>query len=458
METWYAIIAAAKKMADLKRDGVHDEFSVAIKEDACVERDVTPPPYQVFADGKQAKVFATANCDFVQLEADAPVEVTVEMPGIQTAAIRPSRLERAFHISETGLSFTAQCGDYLSVELNGNLERPLFVYVDRPIAVPDEAGMQVIKYEGDTVHDIGATKLSDNTIVYLGHNTVVRGKFFADNAQNIKIIGHGVIDATTERTATMFVQCKNIHMDGVCCVGYYGWNNKWFCVDGGSAANFKVMSTGVTSDGIDLLGSSNITLKHLFVRNEDDCVCLKTKKKQTGYSICAGPVENIVVDGCVFWCGERGNGLEIGYENDEFPVRNVVFKNVDVIHRHRAAHTFRRAAISIHCAGSGEVSNITYDNVYVESTRENFIYISHVIAPDWGNSGGVIENITLKNITLAGGSDAPSYIFSDTGGKKLPIRGIVFENLTYKGKAIKSKEDAKACGFVIDDEAEVTFC
>ena len=80
--------------------------------------------------------------------------------------------------------------------------------------------------------------------------------------------------------------------------------------------------------------------------------------------------------------------------------------------------------------------------------------------PQWGLGDGVIENIRLRNVTLAGGelreSSVRGYPRGIARGEKKPCvtRNITFENLKILGKEIKSVADATANGFYIDEFAE----
>ena len=80
--------------------------------------------------------------------------------------------------------------------------------------------------------------------------------------------------------------------------------------------------------------------------------------------------------------------------------------------------------------------------------------------PDWGVGDGVIEDIRLRSVTLAGGelreSAVRGYPRGIAPGKKDPCvtKNITFENLKILGKEIRSTDDAKENGFYIDEFAE----
>lgn len=413
---------------------------------------------KVYADGVEKEVFTTLNCDFVQITADKPVFVEVETKKeLEKVHIRPSNLKikPEYLVGSGNLAFTAQPGQFLSVEMNDDLERPLFVYINKSIAKPDINAPNVIYYEGGLRHNVGIKNLDDNTIVYLGENAIIDGGFAANGKKNIKILGNGIINGTAVKgSCTNFVNCENIEINGPVAVGANEWLNKWFCVNGGLIKDYKILGSLVYSDGIDLLGSSNITVDNIFVRNEDDCVAIKTKKSNINVS---GNVENITVQNAVFWNGESGNSMEIGYELDGDYVRNITYKNIDVIHRGTKSSKFNRAAISIHHAGNATVSDILYEDVRVESTDEGLVNMTFFNMPNWGSGGGIIERVTVRNLSLMCGPEAPSYLSVSANSVENPMRGILFENLMYKGKKITSVQEAIMNGFKIDPAVDVKF-
>ena len=152
--------------------------------------------------------------------------------------------------------------------------------------------------------------------------------------------------------------------------------------------------------------------------------------------------------------------MEIGYETNNSVVESITFRNVDVIHRETQENKFHRCIISIHNSGNADIHDILYENIYAESTDENFVQIAHMHQPDWGQGRGSIENVTIRNLTLAGGQLPPSKISANAYGDPLPrvTRNITFENLVILGDAIKSHEDAVAHGFQLDpDPSNVRF-
>lgn len=201
------------------------------------------------------------------------------------------------------------------------------------------------------------------------------------------------------------------------------------------------------------MGGENVYIRHIFIKNEDDCVCIKSSYARSG-NFQGFDVRNVLVEDCVFWNGPRGNSMEIGYETNNSVVEKVMFRNVDVIHRETQENKFHRSIISIHNSGNAEIRDIVYENIYAESTDENFVQIAHMYKPSWGEGRGSMENITIRNLTLAGGELRPSKISSFAPNDTEPriTRNITFENLVILGDPIRSVEDALAHGFKLDDD------
>ena len=89
---------------------------------------------KVYADDKEIIVYSSSDCDFVKIYSTGFVNVKVEYDKkIESAVIRPVRFERKIEFSDNVATFCVNRGDYLCVEFNGDLNRPLFVFVDEKI-------------------------------------------------------------------------------------------------------------------------------------------------------------------------------------------------------------------------------------------------------------------------------------------------------------------------------------
>lgn len=419
--------------------------------------------YRLFIDGEEIAVTHGDEYDFAQVitrdTVSAEVLVSEE---IKSVALRPTRRQKKVEVCGNSIKFTLCRADYCCLEVNGDLLRPLLIFCDERIEKQIYDGQNLLYFgKGYTV--LGEYVTSSNTVIFIDEGAVVEGKIRGDGVSNVRIIGNGVllgVDHSERRSSPIFFHnSRGIEINGITVIGINCWNVHVKKCEGVLMENLKILAHEIWSDGIDVVSCQNVVIRHIFVKNEDDCVCIKSSGSiKANYE--GADVRGVLVEDCVLWSGPRGNSLEIGYETNNSVVENILFRNVDVIHRQTQDSKFHRSIISIHNSGNATIRNITYENIYAEETEENFIQISHMHQPSWGLGDGVIEDIRLRNVTLAGGelreSAVRGYPRGIAPGTKDPCvtRNITFENLKILGKEIRSTEEATQNGFYIDEFAE----
>jgi polygalacturonase len=412
--------------------------------------------FAVYADGKQIPVFEGYDHHFahIVLSDTAEIEVKVSEP-IQFVNIRPTRRQKSFRIQDNSVFFTVCRGEYLSFEINGDIDRPLILFADAPMSYGVYDGYTVHRFRAGTHTKVGKLTLESNTVVIIEEGAVVEGCLWANGAKNLKVLGGGVLlyDHQPENPPKpiFFDVCEDVEIDGITIVGFHTWNLHIREVKRCVIENIKILAHEIWSDGIDIVGCEDVLVRHIFIKNEDDCVCIKSSLSKKG-DFRGFDVRRVLVEDCVLWNGPRGNSLEIGYETNNSTVENVLFRHVDVLHRETQASKFNRAIIAIHNSGNAAIKNITYEDIYAESTDENFVVIGHMHQPDWGTGSGSIEDITIRNLTLAGGELRPSKIFAtaECSHERRITNNIIFENLTVLGEPIKDAKTAEKFGFTLE--------
>lgn len=418
--------------------------------------------YKVFVDSEELEVIMGDEYDYVHIITKDIVSVEVKISEkIEKIDLRPTRRAKPFKVEGESVKFLMARGDYYCFELNGDLSRPLLLFCDEKIEKQLYDGQNLV-YFGKGYHNIGKYSIVSNTVIFIDEGAVVGGCLCADGASNIRIIGNGILCSKNSEPLSSPIGIfngENIEINGITVIGINRWNVHVRNCKKVLIENLKILAHEIWSDGIDVVSCQNVVIRHIFIKNEDDCVCIKSSGAIKSNFV-GGDVRNVLVEDCVLWSGPRGNSLEIGYETNNSVVENILFCNVDVIHRQTQDSKFHRSIISIHNAGNATIRNITYENIYAEETEENFIQISHMHQPDWGVGDGVIEDIRLRSVTLAGGelreSAVRGYPRGIAPGKKDPCvtKNITFENLKILGKEIRSTDDAKENGFYIDEFAE----
>ena len=365
-----------------------------------------------------------------------PTEIVLDWTGeaISRVEIKPSLPGMECLIEGNRLRLTGVVPCKVAIVCNGDDKHPIYLFANAPEPLPwQDFPDGTIRFPKG-VHEIGVREITkDNTFIFLEEGAVVRGCFHAKNVCNLHIAGYGVIDGRDTKRAIRCERSEGIVMEGPLLLSDNGWTAAFFECKNVEINNVKILSSQEWSDGIDILATSDVVIDDIFVRNEDDCICIKTKK-----FIYAGNVENVIVRNSTFWSGKQGNALEVGYELDVDYVRNIRFENIDIIRKETSVNKFRRAAISIHHNGNAAISDISFKDIRIESVDENLIWIGLIPAGRWGDGGGSIENVTLENIVYSNGPPAPVYIDGTPTGK---VNNIRFKNFNYLSKPVRTVAD-----------------
>lgn len=419
--------------------------------------------FRVFCGDRELAVYSGADFDYAHLlTTDAEVLTVTTADDIEKIDIRPTRRGKKYKIADPHtVTFTVCRGDYLSFEVNGDIQRPLIIFADRYIPLSVYDGYTVIALTEPGLYRAGTLSLPAHTVLYLGEGVFFDARIDCADVSDIRILGNGTLYCSEKPSGhpINLNRCDDVEIRGITIIGKNRWNLRMNACRNVIVEDFKILADEIWSDGIDVVGGENVLIRHIFIKNEDDCVCIKSSYARGG-GFQGFDVKNVLVEDCVFWNGPRGNSMEIGCETNNSTVERVTFRGVDVIHRETQENKFNRSIISIHNSGNAAIRNIVYEDIYAESTDENFVQIAHMYQPDWGEGRGSMENITIRNLTLAGGELRESKVSSFAPNETEPriTRNIVFENLTILGDKIKSHEDAIAHGFHLDkDPSNVRF-
>lgn len=199
----------------------------------------------------------------------------------------------------------------------------------------------------------------------------------------------------------------------------------------------NVMGKVITGDGIDIVGSRNVTVRDSFVRANDDCISIKAEEFQDP-SGCAD-VKHVLVENCLFWNAEFGNALEIGYETRCDEISDVVFKDCDIVHCEYEGNQ-SGGVLTIHNADRAFVHDIHYENIRIEDAQEKFIDIKTLDSKySRDRIRGMISDIYFRNIEITEGVFPVSIVRGfEMKNEVCRPHDIYFENIVVHGKKIGS--------------------
>lgn len=198
------------------------------------------------------------------------------------------------------------------------------------------------------IHYVGDVMIPSNKTVYIAGGAIVQGSFTMSNAENVRILGRGILTQMTvaqkpsdsplpkasfKRTRNDEITVeysKNIEIDGLIVIP-----DKYSVLVGQSRgvkiSNFKWFSSGGNADGLDIFSSSDIVIDNVFMRNVDDCIAIYGHR--WGYK---GNIENLIVKNSSLWA-DVAHPVVVGtHGNTENPeiLQQIKFFNVDVLDQH----------------------------------------------------------------------------------------------------------------------------
>ena len=412
------------------------------------------PEFELEVNGQPVFVYntRTAAVAYFSFEGKVDIKITFLSP-VYTFDIRPKSRNIAGELYRNQVRFSLDNPENLSVEINKNIKRPLFIFAN-PLEsnIPDKADKNVIFFEAGKIHYPGEVFIKSNQTVYIEGGAIVRGHFMTDKAQNIKITGRGILDNSRylkgEHRPIEINQCKNVLVEGIILTE----SRHWSCASTASSHvtynNLKIVSENDWDDGIDIVGSQHVLVNNCFIRTKDDCIAIKSGVNYFTKFNSSFTVDDVVVQNSVMWNGAWGNALEIGFETRSDTIKNVTFKNCDLIHVEGPEGTF-----TIHNGDRAIVKNVLYEDIRVEDSQGWLIDFKILFSQySKDKKRGKIEDIRFRNITVEGERFPYSQLlgFDETHR----IKGVSLENFVIHGIKVTSTYN----GMITTNNAdELTF-
>ncbi len=374
---------------------------------------VSAMPFNCTWPGHQRPTEQTEETAFLSFAMDAPVHLSLTAAdSFRKATVRPLNEGIKPMVSGRTVSFTVTHPGQYTVELDGT-HRVLHIFADPETASQiDPSAPEVIYYPAG-VHDVGVIELKSNQTLYIERGAVVYGAVLAIGAENVRILGEGILDGSREirdnhsmlvpqdierrnhagalplseeleisgtallesveqyrdflkhwnmlYAAVHLYGCKNAELGGLILRDAPGFTVILANCENCRCDNLKIIGNWrYNADGIDLFNCRNCIIRGCFLRCFDDCIVLKGIP---GWDMQG--MENIIVDSCVVWC-DWGASLEIGAETCAPHYTNILFRSCDLIHN---CH----AAMRIHHCDRAAISGVTYEDIRVEYSEHDLL-------------------------------------------------------------------------------------
>lgn len=437
---------------------LNDDFSIKVRLQGQSWQDV--PSYLVKVQGVEGlkRTEENASAAYFDFEGEAEVSVTYNKGVIDTARIRPLSYGIEPRITGNTLTFTLDRPRNLSVEVNGDIFHNLHLFANPPDEfIPDPANPDLI-YFGPGVHRPASEelKIPSGKTVYIAGGAVVKCRLVVDSAENVKILGRGMICHTVKH-GVKISNSKDVLVEGIILTQ---------CSTGGSdnvtIRNVKSISYYGWGDGMNVFASNNVLHDGVFCRNSDDCTTVYGTR--LGYE---GGCKNITMQNSVLWA-DVAHPIFIGiHGNSTEPevLENLNYINIDILD-HREDQLDYQGCMAINAGDNNLIRNVRFEDIRVENFRKGqLINLRIFFNPKYCTAPGKgIEDVLFKDITYTGSGAEISIIAGYDETRK--IKNIRFENLKINGQVISDDmpgkpgfyKTADLAGFFVGEHVEnVTF-
>lgn len=411
----------------------NDDFTVRVRVPGGEWRDLYEYKVQVDLDNPQ-------DASMVSFDIGEPVEVAVKKNDgdVSRVEIRPGSTGVRAKLRGNTAYFTLTRPANLSVEFDGDRLHNLHLLAN-PVEAerPDPNDPDVI-YFGPGIHSLpeGARrfKISSNKTVYIAGGALVQGGIDVRDAENVRILGHGIIDRAEEGITV--ANSRNVTVNGPIVV-----NPKHYALlcgqsSGVSITNIKGFSSGSWTDGIDFMSCSDVKVDGVFMRNSDDTIAVYGHRWDF-----RGDARNYLITNSTLWA-DIAHPINIGLHGDDKQpevLENLVFRNIDVLGHDEDDRNYQ-GVMAITNGDNNLVRNVLFENIRIDNIEEGMLFNIRVVFNEKYSlaPGRGVENVTIRNVTFKGGDINPPVIAGYSEDRK--VRDIRIENIRVAGKPLQRSD------------------
>lgn len=384
------------------------------------------------------------DASMVQFDMNEPVEVMVKKNNgmIQHVDIRPYSKNIEYKQVKNCIFFTLDKPQYLSVEFNGDRLNNLHLFANPVETETYKESSEGVMYFGPGTHRPGdlpnnQIRIPSNTTVYLAPGAVVEAKLLVDHAENVRIIGRGIIYKAIRGIEV--TDSKNVYIDGITVV-----NPDHYSIFGGGSKgitvrNFKAFSCKGWSDGIDVMSCQDIDIENIFMRNSDDCLAFYNHRWNWW-----GGTNHVNVRKAILWA-DIAHPINIGGHGDPESevgetIENLTFRDIDILEQDEDDYPYQ-GCMAVVCGDKNLARNILFEDIRIESIQEGMMFNIRVnYNPKYDKQPGRgIDGLTFRNITYDGIGENKSVIFGFDENRR--VKNVTFENIVINGEKMKDTKD-----------------
>ena len=439
-------------------EAASDDFSVRIDGQPVFvyPARVSAMPVNQVWPGYQRPMDQTELASFAYFDMSSPVqvEITSRKP-IEQVTLRPLSYGIQVRVTGQTISFRLEKPCQVVLEVN-DWHNALHLFANLPEAAQPSPGEPNVRFFGPGVHEAGVITLHTDETLYIAGGAVVYGRVYAEQADHVRILGRGILDASKlqreDGGGAMLTlrECAHAQIEGIILRDPHVWTVMPAGCRDVHISNIKLVGLWrYNADGIDVVNSQDVLVEDCFVRSFDDSLVVKGLDHYDPYTRFGSGVRNVVWRHCVVW-NDWGRGLEIGAETQAPVMEDLLFENCDVIH-------FVHRAMDIQHGDRALVRNVRFEDIRVEEPiiegakiaeetynpadlgflAELIIYFTM-----WNKDPerGRIEAVLFKDVQIL----TPSALRTNIVGYDAAhgVRDVTFQNLTWQGRPVTQLEPA----------------
>lgn len=411
----------------------NDDFTVRVRVPGGEWQDVYEYEVKVDLDDPQS-------ASMVYFDLSGPVDVAVKKNNgdVRRVEVRPHSAGIKAKLVRNTAYFTLDKPAKISVEFDGDRLHNLHLFAN-PVETerPDPKDPNVV-YFGPGVHKLPEGKeafsIPSNKTVYIAGGALVQGMIEVRDAENVRIVGRGIIDRPAR--GILAARSRNVEIDGVIVRNPRHYTV--FCGQstGLSVRNLKTFSAESWGDGLDHMSCSDVRIDDVFLRTSDDSIAIYGRRWE--YS---GDARNYLVTNSTLWA-DIAHPINIGvHGNHEKPevLENITFRNIDVLGHDEDDRNYQ-GVMAITDGDDNLVRNVLFEDFRIDSIEEGMLFnIRAVFNEKYSHSPGRgVENVTIRNVRFKGGDINRSVIAGYSADRM--VRSVTIEDVTVAGKPLKRED------------------
>ena len=415
---------------------------------------------------------------FLSYAADVPCVLHLEFPAKVFAAKFRPLLKEALPVTVDGrcVELALPSPRYGALEINYGMEdAPAYtVYIlgDRIMPAPDlsharfiapghHKPAELVCGDADTLcflpglHEIEGRLLymESHKTVWLPRGAVVRAGLRAEQLEHAAILGQGILDGSRNlrdagenkgsrmgekwiadaghEGCICFHKGHDLLYDGPLLYNPQFWNFVISGVSDCTIRNYKTVSWILNNDGIQPRSCRNLRVEHCFLKCNDDCVAVKTRRS---FDMISG---NLLFRDLVLWNDRAGNAMEIGHTSQGDLLHDVRFEDIQVIN-------CSGGVIHAYIIDHSTVERLSYENIYVEGTPGACDF-GFIIAPSYYTTDkerGRIRGIHVKHY-FSEHPHLPGIVKGFDAEHK--VENLTFEDINFRLGTVKQYSADKLC-------------